>query len=316
MKYFGILQREKFEKESIATQDEILVLNDFYEDVLHTGNISASEAFHKGVKVPLKSIVQPNRNLIDEFYKLLLNRYEHFIDNNFVGFFNEFNDEIYGLTTVEQKRVALKYFNILYKDLKVEGFNKIERNISVLGIENIGNENRLEYLSNRRKAYKKNAAIRSFIFEHLYGNLEFFSNELVNDNDIINEFICFESQLKILISLNDRFSFETDTYFSKAAKSKEVFYKYKNIFISIDSFITIHMTIDNLSENVPSSINCLYHVIDKLKLIKGSKSDFMIYLRNEHRIIITNIPKIELIVGSPTEQRVDGYLEEFKGFAV
>ncbi|WP_417196990.1 hypothetical protein [Bizionia sp.] len=315
MKYFGKLERKKFEKESQNKQDEILVLNEFYERIMRTGNVSVSDAFSKSVRVSLTPSNQPTKILVDEIYELLLVRYKLYIENIFIAFFHEFNEEIYGLTHAEARKIALQNFKLIYKDLKIEGFNKVNRETSSLGIENIAVEKRLEYLSLRRMAIKRNIAIRSFVLEYLYGNMEFFTDEFVNENDLINEFIFFESQLKIILSLNDRYAFETDIYFSKAAKAKNIFEKYPNIFTTLESFLKIHLTIENLEENVSSSINCLYHAINELKLIKGKKSDFITYLKDEHAISKTNIPKIETEFDSPDVKRIHTFLKEFKEFA-
>ncbi|MGY0393312.1 hypothetical protein ACW5R3_12240 [Bizionia sp. KMM 8389] len=312
----GQLDREKFEKKTIVSQNEILVSADYYEEVINTGSISVKDAFQKGVKISVKSSIRPEKTFMDEFYEFLLDRYKEYIYNIFVSFSVDFNDEVYGLTPAEQKKVALKHFNEKYKELKVSGFHKVKKDVSPLGIENIGLENRLEYLNMRREGLKRNVSKRDFILEYLYGNLKFFDAELMNNDDWINQFVFFESELKALLSLNDRFSFEVDIYFSKAAKDKKVYDRYKHIFISLKSFLEIHITIQNLSTHVSSNIDCLYHSLNELKLITGKKSNFLEYLKTEHNIKKINIPKIELDFDSPNVQRVDGFLKQFSDLAV
>jgi hypothetical protein len=136
----------------------------------------------------------------------------------------------------------------------------------------------------------------------------------MNENDLINDFIYFEYQLKILLSLNSRFSFETDIYFSDAAKLKEVFIKYPKLFISFESFLKIHLTIRDLEENVSSNINCLYLTLKKLKLINGKKIDFINYLLDEHNIIQKNLLNLDLKYLPKDQERVDGFIRIFHEF--
>ncbi|GAA3780999.1 hypothetical protein GCM10022271_11570 [Corallibacter vietnamensis] len=315
MEYFGKLNRDMFETEATSQQDEILLSLDYFDALIKTSEIPVTRELYNGVKVQTKQEVRPCKLLLEEFYDFLLMRYIHYINNPFSHFFNDFNNDVYGLSSPDARNKALEQFNAHFKNIKVEGMDVQNRTVSDNGIENIYPQPKLEYLWNRRQGLKQYVGKRDFILEYLYGNMDFFDHQLMNDDQTINDFVFFEYNLKIILSLNDRFSFEVDTFFSKAAQLKPVFDKYIRIFKSLEPFIRVHLTIESFKENISTEVDCLYHALSVLNLVQGSKSDFSKYLLNEHQISKRNIRKLDLETQPENQKRVDIFMKIFREFA-
>ncbi|MFL0354781.1 hypothetical protein [Xanthomarina sp. GH4-25] len=315
MKYFGTLDRDKFENEPTEKQDDILVLLNYFKVGKETGDISIRDAYYDHVKVSLKTIIRPTKLLVYDFYDFLILRYKDYIDEQFLSFFLQFNEEVYGKSKKNHKKRALYYFNEIYKEFSVDGIKKFKRKVSVRGIVNIEAENKMHFLYKRREALKYEIANRSFLLEYLYGNLNYFDSLLMNENKVLNEFIAFEFQLKKLISLNDKFGFESDLYFSKMGVLKETFENFKHIFPRLEIFLKVHSTIDNLDHLIPAHIDSLYPVLVKLNLIKDSKKEFMSYLLKVHEIKKHNIPIIDEMIQLEHAKRMQTYTSEFKELA-
>lgn len=263
-------------------------------------------------KITLSQKLKPCKDVLREYYDFVLGQHEFEINNRFVNFFNDYNDKIYGLEKLEQKKIGLQYFNELYDQVDVKVVRLLRKEISDTGVIQIKNFNRFENLKYWQDGIKENIATLDNVIEFLIGNKEFFNNELLEKDTNFNKAINFEYILKVLVSLNDLYNFEDDLFFSDLGILKDKFYKYNHIFYSFEVFIFVHKEIKDLK---PSHIESLYDALIQLELIGGKKSYFINYLNLEHGMKATKIRKYYSKVNREHDFRVKNYKRELSKFS-
>jgi hypothetical protein len=126
----------------------------------------------------------------------------------------------------------------------------------------------------------------------------------------------FESQLKVLISLNDRYQFIDDIVFSKIGQLKDRYKRYQNLFVSFEAYYFTYNFIEELTEQKPSNIDSLHQALLELNLIASKKESFIIYVNEEHAIPITKIRHYQRDINRTHDFRLQKIKENLKGLTL
>lgn len=306
-KYFGILNNEE------VTTLEVEELLDYYiENELFY--VSHSYSIDKiGIENP-KIDLKPTQEVINAFYDYLTKELSRNINRQFLLFFSDFNDKIYGLGSKEQQKIALKQFNKLYKKIKVLEASFVKRQKDANGIEQVQNMNRFDFLKGRQIAEKQQVATTENILEFLNGNEAYFNREQFHSNPNTKQFIAFEANLKILISLNGQYKFEEDFHFTDLAKLKNLYNKYRNTFSTFEVFIYTHKKIHSFTEAKIAHVTSLNEALTEMKLIQNNNS-FLNYLNLEYQMELTKLKVYEPEQNKQHDQRVQKYKLELPEYS-
>ncbi|RBW55209.1 hypothetical protein DS884_16395 [Tenacibaculum sp. E3R01] len=288
---FGILKESDFEKLSEDRQLQILVDLGLYESFTSIGFESESvvdlSEFNKVTSYKTK--VNPNYELREEFYTFFKAVNLPAIDKEFLFFSKDFEDEIFGMEYIEQRKVALKYFKDKFSRITPKDISLGYRSISESGLERVEMLNRFEFLKGLRSALKATLATDQNLKAYLIGDQIYFESDEFKKQETFTKAFEFESTLKILLSLNDMFQFEDDTAFSNLGILKERYKKYKNVFLDFDVFSWTQKKIQSFIDNKPSNIDSLHQALLESLLISEKKKNFIDYVNQEHNMSITKI---------------------------
>jgi len=116
--YFGFLENDKFITWEKKKQADYLISKKacFWSTIIKAA-INDNVLF--GDLNKAKYVFKPSNEAIEEFHEFIVMKYDRLISNGFVSFFRDFNNSVFGLSTEEQKRLALKKFNEIYKKVDV-----------------------------------------------------------------------------------------------------------------------------------------------------------------------------------------------------
>jgi len=308
-KYFGILNNEKVNNLDVEELLDFYIKNDLFY-ILHRYSIDTIET--ENPKIDLK----PTQEVINAFYDYQLKAFDSNINQQFLQFFSEFNDRIYGLGNKEQQKIALKHFNKLYKKVKVLEASFVKREKDDNGIELVKNMNRFDFLKGRQNAQKQQVATTENILQFLNGNDIFFKTKQFQNNPNTIQFIEFEANLKILISLNGQYKFEEDFHFTDLAKMKNLYNKYRDVFTSFEVFLFTHNKIKSFTETKTAQITSLNDALTEMKFIQNNNNNntFLNYVNLEHQIELTTIKVYEPSQNKQHDQRVQQYKIELQEY--
>lgn len=257
----------------------------------------------------------PSQELVEEFYTYVLHLFKNEIDTCFYVFFKDFNNTLYGMEYREQRVIALKMFKTVYDTIDVNHIDLIDIEMSINGIENLKPYNRFQKLKHLRSAQKINIAKYESLVTYLNGDEDYFNTLRFLEDETSENFLTFESYLKVLISLNDRYQFEENAVFSKLGILKETYKKHQNIFMSFDVFKFTYNFIENLEENKPSNIDSMHQALLELNLISNKKGLFVNYINIEHKIPITKVRNPARDINRSHDFRVKKLKETLKKFS-
>lgn len=227
-----------------------------------------------------------SEDLMNAFYSYLKTILSADIETPFIIYFDQFNEEVYGLEHIKQKEIGLRDFKKFYNKVKALkgslGFKVLSDN----GVEHVKGINRFVFLKGRQRAIKSNISSleKDFLFEYMDGNAAFFEKENLLGDPEIRELIEFESTLKILVSLNDQFKFEDNLEFSDLGLLKDIFEGYKDIFESFGVFVYAHKLIKKFKGTKSAKCTSLFYALVQLQLVFDNKKNFAKYLRQEHEL--------------------------------
>lgn len=307
-KYFGILNNEKVN--NLKVEELLAFYNDnqlFY--VSHTYSIDKSQT--ENPQIDLK----PTQTVINAFYSFLKEKFSRDINQQFLSFFNDYNDRIYGLSNKQQRKNALKEFNKLFKKTKVLKASFVRREKDDNGVENVKNMDRFDFLKGRQNGLKKQLVNSRNVLEFLHGNQIYFNDEKFLNHLDIKQFIEFETNLKILVSLNGQHKFEEDFHFNDLGKLKNLFKKYGNIFNSFDVFIYTHKKIHSFTAAKTANITSLLDALIEMKLVQNIEIDFLNYFNLEHQLKLTNLKYHVLGQNRLHDQRVQQFKLELQEYS-
>ena len=307
-KYFGVLSNEKVINLEVEGLLDFYIVNELFY-VSQSYSIDKIEI--ENPKIDLK----PTQDVLNAFYDYLTKELSRNINQQFMLFFSDFNDKIYGLGNKEQQKIALKQFNKLYKKIKVLEASFVKREKDSNGIEQVKNMNRFDFLKGRQMAEKQQIATTENILEFLNGNVAYFKSEQFYNNPNTKQFIAFEATLKILISLNGQYKFEEDFHFTNLAKLKNLYNKYRNTFSTFEVFIYAHKKVQSLTEIKTAHITSLHDALTEMKLIQNNNNSFLNYINLEHQIKLTKLKFHEPEQNKQHDQRVKEYKLELQVYS-
>lgn len=291
MKFLGIIDLKNIEEFNIREIEYYLGELEIYE------NRMTEETFSRLMKTnfkidhemdidEIKTKFYPPINLINEFCEFIYNHYGTYsaVDKYFI----DFNNEIYGLEFLKQKKIALQNFNYLYNCIKITVPDVIHKSKSFAGIENTISEGKLFKVYMEAITHKKELATTANITAFLGNNIKHY-DDLFFEKDEVKSTISLMSISKILSQLNDRFRFEKDEYFTGHFGNSFIYEEYKHIFNSADACYFTNKYLTNIEDLTPSYVYALYEFLIKTELIRKNDAKFMDFIDSEHGLKITKI---------------------------
>lgn len=319
MKYFGILDKDFFKENGENEFLDYLIKNNIYEikriakgttDNIQEGLLELMFNQNEALAVPVKDFVE-------EFYSYIINIFSHDIIKSKIEFFKFFNNEIYGLEFLEQKKIALLHFNDIYSDIQTGIITEFEEKKSENGINHIYLAGKFKMLYSQKNANKSNLIELVKINQYLMGNEESFLKEnLLQKFEEIQDMIDFEIWLQILVELNDRFGFEEDRYFTERGREIQKFEKYNYIFKTLESYQFTNKKIKSFTEDHKAQIESLYQVLLEKNLIENHKENFMFFLKDEYNLSITKIINYKETINYKHNERVELFTQEWLNLTV
>ena len=167
-------------------------------------------------------VMRYTQHLVIALHTFLLDRYADRIDEPFLGFFHDFNEETFGLGKKRTKKLALGYYTRLADSIITKSIRLIRVQRDKSGIESVNNLGKLEMLEGQRNAMRDNLAKSGLLDHYLMGDEGHFSIDLVDNDKTLGHFIDFETALKILLSLNHTYGFEPDSFSEPLDETMEV----------------------------------------------------------------------------------------------
>lgn len=314
MKYFGCIEKDFLKNKSEKEIGDFLVENKLFEVKFEAkGNSSDIKDGILELRYnPTEAIVEPTKELVDDFYSYIIDMYKHEINSDKFVFFNMFNDEIYGLLFNKQKKIALNHFLNIFNEKHINVVNFLELTTSDKGVNHTHTGGKLKLLYGQYNAYKRNLIEEIKVNQYLEGNADFFSKvNLFTKYPNIIKTISFEICLQILVELNDRFQFEEDVYFTQIRFDKENFKKYNNIFKTLESYQFTNNKIKSFVADQKAQIASLYQVLIDEKLIFEHKENFMKFLKKEYDLTLTKIISYDKKINYTHDERVTLFSAEW-----
>ncbi|WP_419212577.1 hypothetical protein ACNR9Q_00265 [Maribacter sp. X9] len=252
-------------------------------------------------------------NVLQAYYNFLIKHYQERIDAPFIRFSFELDEHLYGLDKKEQKKIALKSFKKVFST--IDSILVVpEINLSPEGIEHLKSISRLDLLKKYRDTLKATHNIYDESFKnYLLGKIDFFNDSLIERHANLRFTIDFESKLKKLLSLNDRFKFEEDYYFGINNQLKERFERHPELSFNFQVFKFIYQCITNIEKSEYANVVSLYYFLFDNKIIREDANTFKYFINNEFNRDISRI-KIDNITNRKHQQRIENFTDLWRKF--
>lgn len=312
MKYFACLEPDFFVDLHEKNLAKLLVDKNLFEErVREKATVKNGTIDSATIKTYIA--ITPTQDLKNEFYNYILAIHNTTINEIKNKFYDDFNEEIYGLELNNQRTIALKHFKEIYKDISLKNINLSHHITSDNGIEQTYNFEKIKMLYGQQRAHKNSLALTDTLEHYLTGNKTFFENtNLVEQYQIIEDLLLFEVWRSVLIELNDRFGFENDYYFTNTKNDRNKFKEYNHIFKSLESYQFTDRKIKSFEKDKKAHIESLYQVLTEQKIIKFHKENFMLFLKTEYEIHITKIISYEEKANYVNDERVTLFTQEWE----
>lgn len=209
MKYFGCLKKidmdtlsdkEKLDlyiKKGMYTSSQVMNLNfDTKMDLLDPKNYT--------------TVQKPAKELTLAYYKYLTSTYQEQIDGVLIDFFHSFNNQILTLETKKAKKIARQHYLSIVNGEQSPNFDLVGMSQNEKGIKKVQNTPKLELYSIKQDALRTRLVdeYKQGLDCYLLGEAGHFNTALINRIPILKEIIQFESEFKILNTLNEEYEFE------------------------------------------------------------------------------------------------------------
>lgn len=272
---FGVLKDLGFEKLTEKQQLELLIDKSFYES-FGSYRIKSSDFIDLNKKIEIinsKTDIAPSYKLREEFHLFLTTTFNNEVDKSFFYFFKDFEEEIFGMDYVDHKKIALKQFKEVFSKINSTNVSLNYKTISNKGVEGVKTINRFKFLEGLRSGIISELATNTNLKAYLLGKERYFQSNEFKEQEILNKALDFESSLKILKSLNDKYKFEEENISKTNAQS--IYEKYSKEFDSIKvlEFIELIMT-DKKYQIRKYALGLFYALKKELKLTTFSADKF------------------------------------------
>lgn len=310
MKYFGIFDQKTQELSDIELEN-LMLDNGLLEKKL-IGTATSIENNILNFTVSNTIHIKPSKELVQEYYKFIIDLYRSEILEIKLPFFKIFNDEIYGLDPKEQKKIALDYFKEIYNAIYKDVITIYKQRISSDGIVHTHNFNKLKMLHYQLEAYKINLSDTRSTLCYLTGDRKTYIDSNFIENKTVAEVLEFEAWKQIIVELNSRYEFEDDYYFTNRKNDSAKFKEYEHIFKSLESYQFTDRKIKSFEKDKKAHIESLYQVLKEQKIINSHKENFMLFLKTEYEIHITKIISSKEKVNYLNDERVTLFSQEWE----
>ena len=310
MKYFGIFDQKTQELSDIELEN-LMLKNGLLEKKL-IGTATGIENNILNFTVSNTIHIKPSKELVQEYYKFIIDLYRSEILEIKLPFFKIFNDEIYGLDPKEQKKIALDYFKQIYNTIYKDVITIYDQRISSDGIVHTHNFNKLKMLHYQLEAYKINLSDTRSTLCYLTGDRKTYIESNFIENKTVAEILEFEAWKQIIVELNSRYEFEDDYYFTNRKNDRAKFKEYDHIFKSLESYQFTDRKIKSFEKDKKAHIESLYQVLNEQKIINSHKENFMLFLKTEYDIHITKIISSKEKANYLNDERVTLFSQEWE----
>lgn len=217
--------------------------------------------------------LQPTQNLIDDFYKFLIELHDEEIANIKFTFYKKYNEKIFGLNIKAQRAIALKNYKKIYKIIFDDNIIYMPNEDSDEDFETykLKVENKLKMVYRQQLKYKYKLSTLYPFFSYLTGDESIFTKSFYNKNQkTLEDVQKYEALKEIMVELNSKFEFEENFFINKKEDEK-----------SIENLIphTNKVEYKNKENNF------------KLGNSKNSPIPFIDFIRHENKIEIERIIK-------------------------
>jgi hypothetical protein len=207
--YFGGLNKYRLHDLTPEKKIKLFISKKLY-NVTQVMNISLNKPVNLVSNNQYKKIHEPTKELLNAYYSYVVHVYLENINSKFIDFFHSFNNQTLGLRKKDAKIIGRLHFLGLINNKHSPNFDIVRMSESSSGIPSVDNAPKLELYFIKQEALKYRLAheYEKGLYEFLMGNSDHFNNRSIGDNSIVQEIIQFESDLKILLSLNEKYKFE------------------------------------------------------------------------------------------------------------
>lgn len=289
MVYFGCIDEVHFNELSTEEQKELFLMKEVLVEVptvqLANKGVPTNNTMDNSTK---KLII--SKDLVQEFYSFLLKTLDADIEAPYVDFFHDFEEKTYGSRPKEKRKLAKKNFKKISREYIPTDLLIYQNPQSSKGIKNLELQSILSSLFDQQNLLKYELADTDLLNQFIFGNKEIFEVSILLDQILIDLLIDFESNLKILVSLNDQFNFEKDEYFTNIAILKEKYHsKFYVIFKSFDAYYFAHQQISQIKNLHNVQIEGLYQAMVDADIINKNAPIFQHFVNDEYNLTITKI---------------------------
>jgi AraC-like DNA-binding protein len=312
MKYFGIFDPKTIELSDIEIETLMLEKGLLVKKMI--GIATSIENNVLNITVPNTIHIIPSKELINEFYKFIIDLYQSEILEIKLPFFKIFNDEIYGLEYKEQKEIALNYFKEIYNNIYKDVITIFNERINNDGIIHTQNVNKLKMLYYQLEGFKINLSETRSSLCYLIGDKKTYIDTNFVENEIVSEVLEFEAWKQIIVELNSRYGFEDDYYFSNKFKDDVNFQKYNEIFKTLKSYQFTNTKIKSFKDDEKAKSVSLYQTLINLELITENKEKFKRFMKAEYNFFPSEIVTYEKNKNRTHDERVTQFTNDWRGF--
>ena len=212
--YFGVLKSEKLNELSNEQRLKLFKTKKLFVTT-KVLNLPSNAPINLLDTTNFKSRIEPKNELLESYYTFLMHTYQEYINNVFISFFHQFNNQIIGLKKKEAKMVGRVLYVSIINNKTSPNFDFVHMLENANGIPKLENTPKLELYYVKRDALKQRAINEhpNGLDEFLLGNSNHFDLKIKDDVAIFKEIIQFEGELKIILALNDEYQFEKNKTF-------------------------------------------------------------------------------------------------------
>jgi hypothetical protein len=316
MKYFAYLEPNTFADLNEKNIAKLLVDKNLFEERVRE-KATVKNGTIDSATIETYIAITPTQDLKNEFYNYILAIHNTTINEIKNKFYDDFNEEIYGLELNNQRTIALKHFKEIYKDISLKNINLSHHITSDNGIEQTYNFEKIKMLYGQQRAHKNSLALTDTLEHYLTGNKVFFEDtNLVEQYQIIKDLLLFEIWKQVLIELNDRFGFEEDYYFTNKFQDDINYKKYSKIFKSLESYQFTNTKIKSFKVDEKAKSVSLYQALIDKNLIKENKEEFKRFMLAEYGFSPSEIVTYEKNINRTHDERVIKFVDDWEKFDV
>lgn len=217
----------------------------------------------------------------EEVYSFLIDRYSFYRPHS-VTFTLNFKDKVFGLSKKNKAKVALEEFNFYFNKLTEHSIVYSEKDNKNGKIKT---PSRFKRLDKVRQSMIENLRLRNEITtSYLSGDYEFFSHDLAESNEWLNEILVFEDVFSILVELNNEFHFEGTEIQNKYEIAQKIFEEMRSEFGSLEVLQFIEQQINEVSSK-PAFVSSLFTFLKNKKNIKIPSAEKFTEILNQYFLL-------------------------------